>query len=187
MSMKYKHSAKIMSVLSQESSGTFNFSVREIVFMGRTPHKKFFEPDTYEDDSIVDDALRKVGMFEYSDRNFLSLSGGEKQRVLIARSLAQRAKLLILDEPTNHLDIYYKLEIMNLVKSLKITVFSAIHDLSLAAFYCDVLIVMSKGTIYNIGKTKDMLTKKMLKEVFNVNAIVKENMLTGYLDISFIP
>lgn len=187
MGMKHKHSAKVMSVLGQESSGAFDFSVSEIVFMGRSPHKKFFEPDTYEDDRIVDDALKKVGMFGYKDRKFLTLSGGEKQRVLIARSLAQKSKLLILDEPTNHLDIYYKLQIMNLVKSLNITVFSAIHDLSLAAFYCDFLIVMKEGRVYSIGKTRDVLTKKMFEEVFNVSAIIKENLLTGYLDISFIP
>ncbi|QOR33964.1 ABC transporter ATP-binding protein [Clostridium sp. 'deep sea'] len=186
-SMSYKQSAKVMSVLGQESSGAFDFLVKEMVFMGRSPHKKLLEPDSKADEEIVNNALQQVGMYDYKDRKFLTLSGGEKQRVLIARSLAQKARILILDEPTNHLDIYYKLQIMNLVKTLNITVFSAIHDLNIAAFYCDYLIIMKKGKVYNIGKTKDVLTQEMFKEVFNVNAVVKDNLETGYLDISYIP
>jgi len=122
--------------VTQEGNDDFDFTVYEIVMMGRTPHKKLLEVDTAEDDTIVCDSLKRVGMLSLAQRNFHTLSGGEKQRVLIARALAQRAKILILDEPTNHLDIRYQLEVMELIQSLGITTIVVMHDLNLAAAFC---------------------------------------------------
>lgn len=111
--------------------------------MGRSPHKKMMERDNAEDYKIARDALRVVGLEEFGERNFSTLSGGEQQRVILARALTQQTECLVLDEPTNHLDIKYQLEIMDIVKSLDVTVIAAVHDLNIAAMYCDCLIAIS--------------------------------------------
>jgi len=110
-----------LSVVRQESFVEFDFSVHEIVLMGRSPHKRLFQADTREDRQMGEEALARVGMSGYGQRSFFSLSGGEKQRVLIARALAQQAPVLVVDEQTNHLDVRYQLQVMDLVKKLGLT------------------------------------------------------------------
>lgn len=132
-----RQAAQRMAVVMQEHATDFDFSVQEIVLMGRNPYKGMFKQDTEEDFRLVAEALARVDMAAFARRSFLTLSGGEKQRVLIARALVQQARFLVLDEPTNHLDIHYQLEILELIKSLGVTTLAALHDLNLAAFYCD--------------------------------------------------
>lgn len=167
-----KESSKKLSVLSQHNNYNFDFTVKEIVLMGRAPYKKFMERDNKEDYDIVNDALEKVDMLEFKDRSFQSLSGGEQQRVILARALSQKPKCLILDEPTNHLDIKYQLQLMRIVKSLNIEVIAAIHDLNIAAMYCDKIYVLKDGKIVKCGKTNEVLTKKLIKDVYEVDADV---------------
>lgn len=173
--MSVKESSKRLAVLSQHNNYNFDFTVKDIVLMGRSPHKKFMERDNKEDYDIVNEALKKVDMFELKDRSFQSLSGGEQQRVILARALAQQPKCLILDEPTNHLDIKYQLQLMRIVKGLGIEVIAAIHDLNIAAMYCDKIYVLRSGEIIKYGKPKDVLTKELIKDVYEVDAEVIVN------------
>lgn len=164
-----KESSKKLSVLSQHNNYNFDFTVKEIVLMGRAPYKKFMERDNKEDYDIVNDALEKVDMLEFKYRSFQSLSGGEQQRVILARALAQKPKCLILDEPTNHLDIKYQLSLLNIVKSLNLTIISAIHDLNIASMYCDRLFVMKNGRIVGMGTPQEVLTKEFIKEIYDID------------------
>ena len=164
-----KESSKKLSVLSQHNNYNFDFTVKEIVLMGRAPYKKFMERDNKEDYDIVNDALEKIDMLEFKDRSFQSLSGGEQQRVILARALAQKPKCLILDEPTNHLDIKYQLSLLNIVKSLNLTIISAIHDLNIASMYCDRLFVMKNGRIVGMGTPQEVLTKEFIKEIYDID------------------
>lgn len=170
--MSVKESSKRLAVLSQHNNYNFDFTVKDIVLMGRSPHKKFMERDNKEDYDIVNEALKKVDMFEFKDRSFQSLSGGEQQRVILARALAQQPQCLILDEPTNHLDIKYQLQLMRIVKGLGIEVIAAIHDLNIAAMYCDKIYVLKDGEIIKNGKPKDVLTQELIKDVYEVDAEV---------------
>lgn len=116
----------------------------------------------------------------------MSLSGGEKQRVVLARVLAQQPQFLILDEPTNHLDIKYQLQILNIVRGLGIGILAALHDLELAAAYCDYLYVVKKGQIVVHGKPADILTREMIGEVFDVDCEIYTNPITGGLGIAYL-
>lgn len=173
--MKVKDIAKRIGVLGQFNDFSFDIKVKDMVLMGRSPHKGFLESDNKNDFNIVNESLKKVEMLEHSERNFLSLSGGEKQRVLLARVLAQDVKILILDEPTNHLDIKYQIQILNIVKKLGITVLVALHDLNIAAAYCDRLYIMKDGNIKAVGKPKEVLTEEIIKEVYEVCSVVHKD------------
>ncbi|NEO33283.1 MAG: ABC transporter ATP-binding protein [Symploca sp. SIO3C6] len=179
--------AQRTAVVLQETPTEFDFTVEEMVWMGRAPHKKMFDRETAQDRQIVKEALRRVGLDAFAQRNFLSLSGGEKQRVLVARALAQQARFLVLDEPTNHLDIRYQLEILELVKELGITSIAALHDLNLAAAYCHRLYVLHKGEIVAAGTPELVLCPKLIRTIYGVNAEVQIHPLTGKLHIIFFP
>ena len=142
-----------------------------------------YEEKDYE---IALEALEKVGMKQYRERNFQSLSGGEKQRVILARALTQSPQILILDEPTNHLDIRYRLEILSLIKELNITVLAALHDLGLAVQFCDYLYMMKQGEIVAEGKPKQVINHDTLWDIFEVNAEVYPSPVNGKLMIQYV-
>ncbi len=179
--------ARQMAVVMQERTGDFDFSVHEIVMMGRNPHKGMFDRDTTHDFQLVDEALARVDMTDFAQRSFLTLSGGEKQRVLIARALVQQAKFLVLDEPTNHLDIHYQLEILELVKNLGVTTIAALHELNLAAFYCDRLYMLKAGRLVASGTPEEVLHPDLIRQVYGVWSEVATHPLTGKLVINFFP
>ncbi|MFO7886710.1 MAG: ABC transporter ATP-binding protein [Eubacteriales bacterium] len=182
-----KKTAKMMSVVSQHNNDQFDFSVLDIVMLGRSPHKKFLERDNKTDYDIVYESLDQVGMKNFAERSYSSLSGGEKQRIILARALAQKTKCLILDEPTNHLDIKHKLQIMGIVKKLDITVISAIHDLNTAALYCDKIYALKSGKVIADGTPEEVLTEKVIRDLYGVNCKVVQDEDLGALNIIYKP
>lgn len=182
-----KKIAQKIGVVGQEHMIPFDFNVDEIVAMGRSPYKKLFDMDTKEDRKIVEQALQNVGLTHLAKTNYLNLSGGERQRVVIARVLAQQTNFLMLDEPTNHLDIQYQLQMFDLIKGLKLTVVSAIHDLNLAALYCDRIYIMKEGRIYTSGTPEEVLTPQLLSEVFGIRAHIIIHPLTQKVNITYLP
>ena len=179
--------SRIMGVVGQFNDLSFDFTVEEMVLMGRTPHKKFMERDTEEDYEIVREALNKVSLTGYEDRSYLTLSGGEKQRVILARAIAQQPSFLVMDEPTNHLDIKYQLQILSIVKQMNIGTLAALHDLELAAEYCDYLYVMKRGKLMAQGTPKELLTSELIREVYDVSCEIYTNPVTGELGIAYMP
>lgn len=182
-----RESARRTGVVVQETPSDFEFTVVEVVAMGRTPHKGMLAQDTQADAQIVAAALQRVQMDGFAERQFSTLSGGEKQRVLVARALAQQPQFLVLDEPTNHLDIHYQLEILELVRSLGITTLVTLHDLNLAAAYCQRLYLLREGRIVASGPPAQVLTPALLREVFLVEVIIGQHSATGVLQLSFLP
>lgn len=169
-SYSYRETARHVTVMRQENSSDFDYSILEMVLMGRTPYRKYYERDTNEDKEIARNALCFVGMEDKAERSFFTLSGGEKQRVLIARSLAQKADILLLDEPTNHLDVHYQWLIMEMISKLKKTVLSVFHDLNLACRFCDYIYVLKDGRIVSHGRPELVVTPEMLSDIFGVKA-----------------
>ena len=182
-----RESARKIAVLAQHNYYNFEFGVRDVVLMGRAPYKRAMERDNAEDYRIVDEALETVGMTAFRDRSFFTLSGGEQQRVILARALAQQTPCLILDEPTNHLDIKYQLQLMNIVKNLHRTVISAVHDLNIAALYCDYLYVMKDGAVFASGTPEEILTPALIRAVYEVDCEVERHRATGKLHVIFFP
>ena len=173
--LNYRQSAQKVSVMRQENTSDFKFTVMDMVMLGRSPYLEFFESFRESDRKIAYDALEKVGMAAYIHKDYAVLSGGEKQRVLIARALVQQTDILILDEPTNHLDVYYQWSLMDIISKLNKTIISVFHDLNLAATFCQKLFVIKAGKIILEGTPKEVLTEKLLGEIFNVKVSIIED------------
>ena len=173
--------AKTVGCVSQETETGFEFSVRDIVLMGRHPHIGRLAPLTAGDYAIADEAMRFTNTLQFKDRLVTELSGGERQRVLIAKTLAQQPKILLLDEPTNHLDVCHQIEILQLIRSLtpKITVIGVLHDLNLASYFCDRIVLMEKGQILSVGTPAEVLTPERVYDIFSVRMIVSPHPVTG--------
>ncbi|WP_399087336.1 ABC transporter ATP-binding protein [Streptomyces sp. BBFR2] len=168
--MDARAGARLLAALPQEGQAAFDFTVAEIVAMGRLPHQRGSGRASAADQEICARALDRVGAGHLAHRGFPGLSGGEKQRVLIARALAQQPRVLVLDEPTNHLDIAQQLEVLALVRDSRLTVLAALHDLNLAARHCDALYVLDGGRIVASGAPHEVLTAELLADVFGVRA-----------------
>ncbi|WP_144210654.1 ABC transporter ATP-binding protein [Shewanella donghaensis] len=164
----HKQLATKVAVVQQESPHFFDMTTEQLVAMGLTPHKGLFETNTQADRDDIAKALAKVGLEHKATQQYELLSGGEKQRALIARAIVQKPQLLILDEPTNHLDIRYQIQILELVRQLDISVIASIHDLNLASAVCDRLLLLDKGKCIAQGLPDEVLTEKILGEVFDV-------------------
>ncbi|MFB9948597.1 ABC transporter ATP-binding protein [Rhizobium puerariae] len=178
--------ARRVAVVEQHSVTEANVTVLDVVRLGRTPHRSALSPWTGEDDRIVTEALVRVGLEDRRDQFWHTLSGGERQRVQLARALAQSPSFLILDEPTNHLDIQHQIDILRLVAELPLTTVVAIHDLNLAARFCDVVAVLSGGRLVASGPPASILTEDLIATVFGVRAHVSTSQHHSRLHIQFL-
>ncbi|MFJ8691404.1 ABC transporter ATP-binding protein [Streptomyces roseolilacinus] len=186
-SLPVRRLARTLAAVVQEPGADFDLTVRDVVAMGRTPHKRLLDGDTAEDGRLVGSALEAVDAADLADRPFDRLSGGERQRVLIARALAQQPSLLVLDEPTNHLDVRHQLDVLGVLRRLPATVLVALHDLNLAAYYCDRLYVLRDGGVTASGAPAEVLTAELLADVYGVAAEVAVHPRTGAPLVTFLP
>ncbi|HKJ64109.1 MAG TPA: ABC transporter ATP-binding protein [Desulfopila sp.] len=175
-SYRKKDLARHLALVPQQITVGFDYSVYDLVLMGRHPYIPRFSAPTADDVQRVDEALELMDIFHLRKRSVGTLSGGEKQRVIVARALAQATETIMLDEATSSLDIKHTIEIMRVlqrrVKESGVTVLAAIHDLNLAAAFCEELLVLNKGRLYTMGKTGDILSAALLLEVFSVQGTV---------------
>jgi len=162
--------ARRMAVVNQEQIMDFSFRVKDLVMMGRIPHIKRFTREGTVDELAVARAMKLTDTAKLADRSVQELSGGEKQRVVLARALAQDPRILLLDEPTTYLDLNYQLEIMELLVRMRsecnLTIIMVLHDINLASRYCDYLMVVKDGEIFAVGSPQEVVTSQMIREVY---------------------
>lgn len=184
--MRYKDSAKGMSVVTQEHEVAFDFTTKEIVAMGLYPNKGLLDRVTQEEEIRMQETMQVLHIEDLQNRNYQTLSGGEKQRVMIARAIVQCADFLVLDEPTNHLDISHCLSIFNWLKSKNKTVIASIHDINLALMYCDKIVLMKQGKVYQQGTIEEVITKDNIKDVYDVDVDIIKHPQTNQLMVVYL-
>ena len=183
--------ARSVAVVPQQFYIPFAFTVGEVVTLGRIPFSRVFAGETAADKGAVDTALEVVGIDELAERRFDELSGGERQKVVLAMALAQQPKLLLLDEPTMHLDITHQVEILELVRNLNVeqglTILAAMHDLNLASLYFDRLVLLKEGRVSADGTPAEVLTEDRIREVFAASVRVEPHPVTGVPHVVVTP
>ena len=162
--------ARRIAVVVQEPQSELTLTAADMVLLGRTPRLGIFSRHSVRDDRLAVAALEKVGALHLAHRDVGALSGGEKQRVLIARALVQEADCLLLDEPTNHLDIGYQHQVLGLVRDLQMTAVVVLHDLNLAARYCDRLVLLDAGRVRASGEVQQVLRPEVIEPIYGVQA-----------------
>lgn len=181
--MSKKEIARSVAVVPQTNEIRFAFTVRDIVSMGRMPFMGTFDGESSKDVDIINDAMEKTGISTFSDRYINTMSGGERQRVIIARALVQNPKILLMDEPTLHLDINTQFDVLDLISQLskenKLTVVIVSHDLSMVARYCDRVMLIKDHEVYAIGTLDEVLTPDNMDTVFGVDAELITDIKTG--------
>ncbi|MEZ2133037.1 MULTISPECIES: ABC transporter ATP-binding protein [unclassified Sinorhizobium] len=178
--------ARRVALVEQQATTDAEITVSDVVRLGRTPHRGAFSPWDLADESAVRAALEQVGMTDKATRLWRTLSGGERQRAHIARALAQTPSELLLDEPTNHLDIQHQLELLDLVTKLPVTSVIALHDLNLAAMFCDSLAVLQGGRVVAAGRPEAVLTEDLIRDVFGVRAHIEKSAVHGRHHIQYL-
>ncbi len=178
-SMPVQERARYIATVPQNRTIPAGFQVRQIVLMGRTPYLNWFGRSSKEDEEIAENAMRRTDILHLADTMADELSGGEQQRVILARAFAQNTPLLLLDEPTTHLDIRFQMEFLDLllehVKKENMSVIIAMHDLNQAMRFCDEVLLLSRGKIYANGKPKVVLTEKKLSTVYQYPIKIKHS------------
>nr|WP_218869206.1 ABC transporter ATP-binding protein [Leifsonia psychrotolerans] len=187
--LRRRESSQRIALLEQSASPGVDLRVLDVVLLGRIPHRTGlfggFSGD--EDRLIVTESLTRVGIADLTDRSWHSLSGGQQQRVQIARALAQQPQLLLLDEPTNHLDVNAQLSLLSQVRELGFTTVAALHDLNLAATYCDHLLLLQEGRLVAAGPPAEVLTPATIAAAYGVDCDVIPHPRGGHPLIVFAP
>lgn len=182
--------AKQIAMVAQETYFRFAFTALEVVLMGRFPHLKRLQFEGEKDLQIAFEALKATHALDLAERSIHELSGGEKQRVLIARALAQEAKVILFDEPTSFLDLRFKREIFQLISSLSLdtdlSVVVVSHDIDLAAQYCHRVVMLKNGSIYEIGEPERVVTAENIEAVYDCPVLVDKNPVTGRPRVSLV-
>jgi iron complex transport system ATP-binding protein len=177
--LKRKKVAQMIAMVPQQFNMPFAFYVEDVVALGRTPFLKMLSEGSKKELDIVTQAMEEAGIKSLAQRFFNELSGGERQKVILAMALAQQPKLLLLDEPTAHLDISHQIEILELARSLNkekaITIISAIHDLNLASLYFNRLVLLNEGCIIADGTPDEVLTTELLQDVFSAPVLIQQH------------
>ena len=188
-SLSAREAAELLALVPQIAPYTQGFNAFELVLMGRYPHLGRFQIEGSADDRIARDAMRLTETDQFETRTIETLSGGERQRVFLARAVAQQPQILLLDEPTSNLDILHQLKILSSVRDLVddgLTAIAAIHDLNLAARFCDRLVLLAEGRVVADGLPEDVLTPEMIESAFGVEAAIYREPVTGALAVSLI-
>ncbi len=182
-SIKGEDMAKIIAVVPQNPSLPSAFSAFELTLMGRTPHLGLLQYESPKDFAIVWKAMEQTSTQHLAERKLGELSGGERQRLVISKALVQEPEVILLDEPTAHLDLNYQIEILNLITNLSakenITLILALHDLNLAAQYCERLFLLSSGMVFAAGCPEDVITPENIKQVYGIDVLVSRHPLNG--------
>jgi len=178
-SLSRREIARRIAVVPQYFLMPFAFTVGAVVMLGRTPFIRALAGETERDNSMARRAMELAGVEQFSNRTFNELSGGERQKVILAMALAQEPKLLFLDEPTAHLDINHQVAILELIKGLNreqgVTVVGAMHDLNLAALYFDRLVLLKEGAIFTEGSPSAVLTEKTIRDVYGASVRIDQH------------
>lgn len=184
-SMPPRALARQVAAVLQEQPTDFALTVRDIVALGRVPHRLGFATPGKRDAEVIEAAMQRMGLHNLAERTLSTLSGGERQRVMVARALAQEPRILVLDEPTNHLDIRHQLEVLQLIRDLDLTIVTSLHDLNLAASVCDQVLVLKDGQVQSFGPPETALEAMLVSETFSVNVLREELSLTRNPHLSF--
>ncbi|MDP2938850.1 MAG: ABC transporter ATP-binding protein [Candidatus Omnitrophota bacterium] len=181
--MKLKQLAQNIAFVPQDTLISFSFTVWEIVVMGRIPHLGRLQLETQKDLSIAENSLLLTDSLQLKDKKIDQLSAGERQRIIIAKALAQEPILLFLDEPTSHLDIGHQIEILDLLKKLNrekgLTIVMVLHDLNLASEYCNRIILLKEGKIFKSGSPEEVLTYQNIEAVYKTIVVVNRNPISS--------
>lgn len=178
--------AQQVAAVLQEQPSDFALTVHEIVSLGRTPHRRGFAGNNGAHDAkIIHQALQRLDLHRMAERHLSTLSGGERQRVMVARALAQEPRLLVLDEPTNHLDIRHQLEVLDLIRTLPLTIVTSLHDLNLATGVCDDVLLLEAGKTIGFGAPEHVLSEAAVSGAFRVAARRERLSLSGADHLTF--
>ena len=179
----YKERAKNIAYVQQKTiEAEFDFTVEDIIMMGRYSYINRFSQSTHEDKQKVQNIIKDFSLEALKDRRFDQLSGGEQQKVMVARAFAQEAKILLLDEPISHLDINFQLEFMSMFKRIiaqGIIVIVVLHDLNLAAQFCDSILFLKDGRIQSFGSVEATMTTQNIWNIYNINTVIKRSPITN--------
>ncbi len=180
--LKIKKLAKKISMVPQETSIDFDLLGEEIVLMGRIPHLKRLEKEGQNDMAIVRDSMKKTNTLHLKNRSVTKMSGGEKQRIIVARALAQEAGIMLLDEPVSQLDLHNQIEIMNIVRELVdkegLTTICVLHDINLAVNYSDEIIILKEGRLVSKGVPKEIIRQNIIEDTYGIKVKIIDNPVT---------